>query len=234
MNRPIIALDFGTMEEVKAFLNRFTEPLFVKVGMELYLQNGPAIIKEIRAMGHDIFLDLKLYDIPNTVGKAMEGLGKLDVRMTNVHAQGGSAMMKRALESFKDGNPDGTLIAVTQLTSMDDENVKEEQKSILTLDDSVKHYARLAEYAGLDGVVSSPLESEMIHEYCGDDFLTVTPGIRLQEDSKDDQIRVVTPAIAHQLGTDYIVVGRSITQAADPVEKYRMVEEMWESGDELA
>ncbi|WP_411844019.1 orotidine-5'-phosphate decarboxylase [Salinicoccus sp. HZC-1] len=234
MKRPIIALDFGTMKEVKQFLSQFNEPLFVKVGMELYLQNGPDIIREIREMGHDIFLDLKLYDIPNTVGKAMEGLGKLDVQMTNVHAQGGSAMMKRALESFKDGNPDGTLIAVTQLTSMNDSNVKEEQKSNLTLEDSVKHYALLAKHAGLDGVVSSPLESEMIHEYCGDDFLTITPGIRLQEDSKDDQIRVVTPAIANQLGTDYIVVGRSITKAADPVEKYRMVQVMWESGDELA
>lgn len=234
MNRPIIALDFGTMEEVKYFLGRFNEPLFVKVGMELYLQNGPVIIKEIRSMGHDIFLDLKLYDIPNTVGRAMTGLGKLDVQMTNVHAQGGSAMLKRALESFRDGNPEGILIAVTQLTSMNDETVVGEQKSALTLQENVIHYAQLAKHAGLDGVVSSPLESEMIHEHCGGDFLTITPGIRLQDDSKDDQMRVVTPAGASRLGSDYIVVGRSITQAGDPVEKYRMVKEMWESGDELA
>lgn len=233
MSRPIIALDFGTMDEVKLFLKQFNEPLFVKVGMELYLQNGPEIIKEVRSMGHDIFLDLKLYDIPNTVGRAMEGLGKLDVRMTNIHAQGGAAMMERALESFKDGNPDGVLLAVTQLTSMNNSNVKEEQKSMLTLEESVKNYAMLAKHAGLDGVVSSPLESEMIHEHCGVDFLTVTPGIRLREDSRDDQIRVVTPASANQLGTDYIVVGRSVTQAADPVKKYRMVKEMWESGEEM-
>lgn len=233
MSRPIIALDFGTMDEVKLFLKQFNEPLFVKVGMELYLQNGPEIIKEVRSMGHDIFLDLKLYDIPNTVGRAMEGLGKLDVRMTNIHAQGGAAMMERALESFKDGNPDGVLLAVTQLTSMNNSNVKEEQKSMLTLEESVKNYAMLAKHAGLDGVVSSPLESEMIHEHCGADFLTVTPGIRLREDSRDDQIRVVTPASANQLGTDYIVVGRSVTQAADPVKKYRMVKEMWESGEEM-
>ncbi|HIW11817.1 MAG TPA: orotidine-5'-phosphate decarboxylase [Candidatus Salinicoccus stercoripullorum] len=234
MNRPIIALDFGTTQEVKYFLERFSEPLFVKVGMELYLQNGPDIIREIREMGHDIFLDLKLYDIPNTVAKAMAGLAKLDVRMTNVHAQGGTVMMQRALEAFKTGNPDGMLIAVTQLTSMGEDNVKDEQKSVLTLEDSVKNYAGLARAAGLDGVVSSPLEAEMIHAHCGGDFLTVTPGIRLQQDAKDDQVRIVTPAAANRLGTDYIVVGRSITQAKDPVEKYRMIKEMWESGDELS
>ncbi|WP_017548475.1 orotidine-5'-phosphate decarboxylase [Salinicoccus carnicancri] len=233
MNRPIIALDFGTFQEVKHFLKRFNEPLFVKIGMELYLQNGPDIIKEVRAMGHDIFLDLKLYDIPNTVEKAMAGLAGLDVQMTNVHAQGGSVMMQRALEAFKSGNPDGILIAVTQLTSMGERNVREEQQSILKLEDSVKHYAGLARAAGLDGVVSSPLEAKMIHECCGGDFLTVTPGIRLQRDAKDDQVRVVTPADANRLGTDYIVVGRSVTQAEDPAERYRMVKEMWESGDEL-
>jgi len=234
VNRPIIALDFGTVQEVKHFLKQFDEPLFVKVGMELYLQNGPDIIKEIRAMGHDIFLDLKLYDIPNTVAKAMAGLAGLDVQMTNVHAQGGSIMMLRALETFKSGNPDGILIAVTQLTSMGERDVKDEQKSVLKLEDSVKHYAGLAHAAGLDGVVSSPLEAEMIHSHCGGDFLTVTPGIRLQQDAKDDQVRIVTPAAANRLGTDYIVVGRSVTQAEDPVERYRMVKEMWESGDELS
>ncbi|TVT29861.1 orotidine-5'-phosphate decarboxylase [Salinicoccus cyprini] len=232
MNRPIIALDFSTMTEVGEFLGKFDEALFVKVGMELYLQNGPAVIREIRAMGHDIFLDLKLHDIPNTVGKAMAGLGALDVQMTNVHAQGGVSMMKRAAESFKDHNPDGVLIAVTQLTSTSEEMMQQEQKSILTLDESVIHYAQLAKNSGLDGVVSSPLESQLIHEHCGDDFLTVTPGIRLNEDSKDDQVRVVTPAGANALGSDHIVVGRSITKASDPAAQYRRVKEEWESGEE--
>lgn len=232
MNRPIIALDFGTMGETRQFLENFEEPLFVKVGMELYLQNGPDVIREIRAMGHDIFLDLKLHDIPNTVGRAMEGLGRLDVQMTNVHAQGGTPMMKRAAESFKDHNPDGTLIAVTQLTSTSEEMMQSEQKSSLTLDESVIHYAQLAKDAGLDGVVSSPLESALIHEACGTGFLTVTPGIRLTEDSTDDQSRVVTPSKAHHLGSDYIVVGRPVTQAADPVARYAQIKEQWESGEE--
>ncbi|MFC3419757.1 orotidine-5'-phosphate decarboxylase [Salinicoccus hispanicus] len=232
MNRPIIALDFSTMAEVERFLTKFDEPLFVKVGMELYLQNGPAVIREIRAMGHDVFLDLKLHDIPNTVGKAMAGLASLDVQMTNVHAQGGSSMMKRAAESFKYHNPDGILIAVTQLTSTSEEMMQQEQKSILSLEESVAHYAQLAKDSGLDGVVSSPLESRLIHAHCGDDFLTVTPGIRLNEDSKDDQVRVVTPARAHALGSDYIVVGRSVTKASNPVAQYSRVKEEWESGEE--
>lgn len=228
MHKPIIALDFSHLDEVRSFLNQFDEQLYVKVGMELYLLNGPRVIEEIRALGHDIFLDLKLYDIPNTVGKAMEGLGRLDVQMTNIHAQGGINMMKRAAESFKDGNPDGKLIAVTQLTSMSEEMIELEQRSSLSLNESVLHYAELAKKSGLDGVVSSPLESEMIHDALGKDFLTVTPGIRLQEDSKDDQIRVVSPLDAHRMGTDYIVVGRSITQAENPKEKYRMVKALWE------
>lgn len=228
MHKPIIALDFSQLDEVRLFLEKFDEQLYVKVGMELYLLNGPRVIEEIRALGHDIFLDLKLYDIPNTVGKAMEGLGKLDVQMANVHAQGGSAMMKRAAESFKDGNPDGKLVAVTQLTSMSDEMIAVEQRSSLSLNESVLHYAELAKQSGLDGVVSSPLESEMIHDALGRDFLTVTPGIRLPEDSKDDQIRVVSPLDAQKMGTDYIVVGRSITQANDPAEKYRTVKALWE------
>lgn len=228
MHKPIIALDFSHLDEVRSFLNQFDEQLYVKVGMELYLLNGPRVIEEIRALGHDIFLDLKLYDIPNTVGKAMEGLGRLDVQMTNLHAQGGINMMKRAAESFKDGNPDGKLIAVTQLTSMSEEMIELEQRSSLSLNESVLHYAELAKKSGLDGVVSSPLESEMIHDALGKDFLTVTPGIRLQEDSKDDQIRVVSPLDAHRMGTDYIVVGRSITQAENPKEKYRMVKALWE------
>lgn len=173
MNTPIIALDFREYETVKEFLGQFDEKLFVKVGLELYLSNGPKIVEEIRQMGHDIFLDLKLYDIPNTVGKAMEGIGRLDIQMTNVHAQGGTAMMKRALESFKDGNPDGKLIAVTQLTSMTDEMVSREQQSVLSLTESVVHYSKLAHQAGLDGVVASPLESEIIHEKVGPEFLTV-------------------------------------------------------------
>lgn len=228
MNTPIIALDFREYETVKEFLGRFDEKLFVKVGLELYLSNGPKIVEEIRQMGHDIFLDLKLYDIPNTVGKAMEGIGRMDIQMTNVHAQGGTAMMKRALESFKDGNPDGKLIAVTQLTSMSDEMVAREQQSVLSLTESVVHYSKLAERAGLDGVVASPLESEIIHEKVGPEFLTVTPGIRLEEDSKDDQVRVVTPADARDKKSDYIVVGRSITQDADPVDKYNRIKSIWE------
>lgn len=228
MNTPIIALDFREYETVKEFLGQFDEKLFVKVGLELYLSNGPKIVEEIRQMGHDIFLDLKLYDIPNTVGKAMEGIGRLDIQMTNVHAQGGTAMMKRALESFKDGNPDGKLIAVTQLTSMSDEMVAREQQSVLTLTESVVHYSKLAQQAGLDGVVASPLESEIIHEKAGSDFLTVTPGIRLEEDSPDDQVRVVTPADARDKKSDYIVVGRSITQAENPVDKYNRIKSIWE------
>lgn len=233
MTKPIIALDYSSMAEADHFLRQFDEALFVKVGMELYLQNGPGIIKEIRAMGHDVFLDLKLHDIPNTVGKAMEGLGRLDVKMTTVHAQGGSYMMKRAMESFKDGNPEGILVAVTQLTSTSEQIVLDEQKSSLSLDESVVHYAELAKESGIDGVVSSPLESEIIHEKCGNDFLTVTPGIRLEEDSNDDQVRVVTPSAAQKLGSDYIVVGRSIREAEDAAEKYNMVKAMWESGDEI-
>lgn len=228
MNTPIIALDFREYETVKEFLGRFDEKLFVKVGLELYLSNGPKIVEEIRQMGHDIFLDLKLYDIPNTVGKAMEGIGRLDIQMTNVHAQGGSAMMKRAVESFKDGNPDGKLIAVTQLTSMSDEMVAREQQSVLSLTDSVVHYSTLAQNAGLDGVVASPLEAEIIHEKTNPDFLTVTPGIRLEEDSNDDQARVVTPEDAKKMKSDYIVVGRSITQAENPVDKYNKIKSIWE------
>lgn len=227
MNRPIIALDFKNRELVNDFLVKFDEPLFVKVGMELFYSEGPQIVRDIHALGHDIFLDLKLYDIPNTVGRAMAVLGDLEVAMTNVHAQGGVAMMKRANESFKDKNPDGKLIAVTQLTSMNESNVVNEQKSSLGLNDSVEHFARLALNGGLDGVVSSPLESKAIHSACGDDFLTVTPGIRLAEDSLDDQVRVVTPDDARALGTDYIVVGRSITSSEDPVAKYRMVKALW-------
>lgn len=228
MNVPIIALDFREFDTMKEFLGQFDEKLFVKVGMELYLSNGPGVVEEIRQMGHDIFLDLKLYDIPNTVGKSMESLGRLDIQMTNVHAQGGTAMMKRAAESFKDGNPDGKLIAVTQLTSMSDEMVQKEQQTALSLTESVVHYSTLAKEAGLDGVVSSPLESKIIHENLGSGFLTVTPGIRLEEDSKDDQVRVVTPADAKEMKSDYIVVGRSITQDENPAEKYRKIKELWE------
>lgn len=228
MNRPIIALDFENREQVSQFLNRFDESLFVKVGMELFYAEGPQIVRDIHARGHDIFLDLKLYDIPNTVGRAMSVLGGLNVAMTNVHAHGGVAMMKRAAESFKDKNPDGKLIAVTQLTSMNALNVSDEQQSKLSLDDSVEHLSRLTLSAGLDGVVSSPLESKRIHETCGDDFLTVTPGIRLSEDSVDDQVRVVTPDDARALGSDYIVVGRSITTSEDPVGKYKVVKSLWQ------
>lgn len=231
MNKPIIALDFENRETVNHFLAKFDEQLFVKVGMELFYAEGPAIVRDIHALGHDIFLDLKLHDIPNTVGRAMARLGELNVAITNVHALGGAAMMKRAAESFKDKNPDGKLIAVTQLTSMSESNVREEQQSKLGLDASIEHLARLTLSSGLDGVVSSPLEAPGIHRICGDDFLTVTPGIRLGEEGNDDQVRVVTPDDAAALGTDYIVVGRSITTSEDPVAKYRLVKQLWENGN---
>ena len=223
MNVPIIALDFREFDTMKDFLGKFDEKLFVKVGMELYLSNGPKVVEEIRQMGHDIFLDLKLYDIPNTVGKSMESLGRLDIQMTNVHAQGGTAMMKRAAESFKDGNPDGKLIAVTQLTSMSDEMVQKEQQTVLSLTDSVVHYAALAKEAGLDGVVCSPLEAEIVKNACGKEFKTVTPGIRYADGDKGDQARVTTPQKAREIGTDYIVVGRPITANEDPVAAYLRV-----------
>ena len=219
----IVALDFAGSQEVFPFLDRFTEEKpFVKIGMELYYAEGPAIVREIKRRGHKIFLDLKLHDIPNTVKKAMAVLSRLDVDMVNLHAAGTKAMMEAALEGLT--RPDGSrplLIAVTQLTSTSEERMREELLISETLPKTVIHYADLARQAGLDGVVCSPLESPVVHEACGRDFVTVTPGVRFADGEVGDQVRVTTPAKARELGSDYIVVGRPITQAADPVAAYR-------------
>lgn len=229
---PIIALDFSTEQEVVAFLQQFDERLFVKVGMELYLQEGPSIITTIKNMGHDIFLDLKLHDIPNTVKSAMRGLAKLGVDLVNVHAAGGRPMMEAALEGLKEGTPAGQerakLIAVTQLTSTTEEQMQREQKIMLSLNDAVKHYAQLTKEAGLDGVVCSVHEAAMIGEACGADFLRVTPGIRLAGGEMHDQKRIATPDGAKRDGATQIVVGRAITQAAEPQLAYTTVRTLWE------
>lgn len=232
MTKPIIALDFNTFDEVQKFLSQFDESLYVKVGMELYMLEGRNVIKELRAMGHDLFLDLKLHDIPNTVARTMAGLGKLDVQMVNVHARGGSEMMRRGNLAFKEHNPDGICIAVTELTSTNENMVKNELRSEISLEESVLNLAALTEEAGLDGVVSSPLESPLIHEKIGKDFVTVTPGIRLSENRNDDQVRIVTPEHARELGSNYIVIGRPITQSHNPVEAYHHIKSLWEDHNE--
>lgn len=219
----IIALDFDSKAKTLAFLDQFTEEKpFVKIGMELYYAEGPAIVREIKARGHKIFLDLKLHDIPNTVKKAMAVLSGLDVDMTNLHAAGTKAMMEAALEGLT--RPDGTrplLIAVTQLTSTSQERMESDLLIEKPLDQVVMHYAKCAAESGLAGVVCSPLEAGKVHEVCGRDFVTVTPGVRFADGDAGDQVRITTPAKARELGSDYIVVGRPITQAADPVAAYR-------------
>ena len=226
MNRDvIIACDFNSKADLMAFLDNFNNEErkpFLKVGMELYYAEGPAIVKEIKERGHKIFLDLKLHDIPNTVKKAMAVLSNLDVDITNLHAAGTNAMMEAALEGLT--RPDGTrplLIAVTQLTSTSEERMKEDLLIDRPLDEVVMHYASNAKKSGLDGVVCSPLEAGKVHNVCGDAFLTITPGVRFADGEVGDQVRVTTPAKARELGSDYIVVGRPITQAADPVAAYR-------------
>ena len=218
----IVACDFPRRQETLAFLDRFTgKKPFVKVGMELYYAEGPGMVREIRERGHRIFLDLKLHDIPNTVKKAMAVLSRLEVDLVNLHAAGTKAMMEAALEGLT--RPDGTrplLIAVTQLTSTDQQRMEWELLIERPLPEVVLHYAGLAREAGLDGVVCSPLEAKAVHEACGRDFLTVTPGVRFAGGEVGDQVRVTTPALARQIGSDYIVVGRPITQAADPVAAY--------------
>ena len=218
----IVACDFPGRLETLAFLDRFTgKKPFVKVGMELYYAEGPGMVREIRERGHRIFLDLKLHDIPNTVKKAMAVLSRLEVDLVNLHAAGTKAMMEAALEGLT--RPDGTrplLIAVTQLTSTDQQRMERELLIERPLPEVVLHYAGLAREAGLDGVVCSPLEAKAVHEACGRDFLTVTPGVRFAGGEVGDQVRVTTPALARQIGSDYIVVGRPITQAADPVAAY--------------
>ena len=219
----IIALDFENREKTLSFLDQFTgEKPFVKIGMELYYAAGPAIVREIKARGHRIFLDLKLHDIPNTVKKAMRVLSGLDVDMVNLHAAGATAMMTAALEGLT--RPDGTrplLIAVTQLTSTDQESMERDLLIREPMDEVVMHYAATAAAAGLDGVVCSPLEAGKVHGRCGRSFLTVTPGVRFADGDAGDQKRVTTPARARELGSDYIVVGRPITQAGDSVAAYR-------------
>lgn len=229
MIKPIIALDFSEVEEVRRFLARFDEPLFVKVGMELYLQHGPRVIEEVKASGHELFLDLKLHDIPTTVYKAMRGLAKLDVDMINVHAAGGVDMMRAAKEGLEEGTtgmrPD--LIAVTQLTSTTEASMHKEQGIPWTLEESVVHYAQNAQAAGLEGVVCSVLEAKLLTEKLGEDFYKVTPGIRLAEGAVHDQKRVATPREARINGSTHIVVGRGITQASDPVIAYREFVKQW-------
>lgn len=224
----IIALDFDSKQKVFDFLDKFKgKKPFVKIGMELYYAEGPEIVKEIKKRGHKIFLDLKLHDIPNTVKKAMRVLSELDVDMTNLHAGGTINMMKAAIEGLT--RPDGTrplLIAVTQLTSTDQQSMENDLLIKEPIDKVVMHYAENAKIAGLDGVVCSPLEAGKVHGVCGDGFLTVTPGVRLAGDAVGDQKRVTTPALAREIGSDFIVVGRSITGAEDPVKAYeRCVEE---------
>ena len=221
----IIACDFNSKADLMAFLDNFKNEErkpFLKVGMELFYAEGPAIVKEIKERGHKIFLDLKLHDIPNTVKKAMSVLSDLDVDITNLHAAGTNAMMEAALEGLT--RPDGTrplLIAVTQLTSTSEERMKEDLLIDRPLDEVVMHYASNAKKSGLDGVVCSPLEAGKVKGVCGDAFLTITPGVRFADGEVGDQVRVTTPAKARELGSDYIVVGRPITQAADPVAAYR-------------
>ena len=218
----IIACDFDSAEKTFAFLDKFTgRKPFVKIGMELYYAEGPSIVKEIKARGHKIFLDLKLHDIPNTVKKSMAVLSRLDVDMTNLHAAGTKRMMEAAIEGLT--RPDGTrpmLIAVTQLTSTDQEAMQNDLLINEPIDKVVMHYAHNAMEAGLDGVVCSPLEAGKVHDTCGRNFVTVTPGVRFADGDIGDQKRVMTPAAAKEIGSDYIVVGRPITAADDPVAAY--------------
>lgn len=219
----IIACDFSSAQATFEFLDKFTEEKpFVKIGMELYYSEGPSIVREIKKRGHKIFLDLKLHDIPNTVKKSMAVLSKLDVDMTNVHAAGTVEMMKAALEGLtKDDGTRPLLIAVTQLTSTSEERMQKELLINSSINETIVKYAQNAKTAGLDGVVCSPLEAGMVKEGCGNEFITVTPGVRFADDDKGDQVRVTTPARAKEIGSDYIVVGRSITAADDPVSAYR-------------
>ena len=224
MKDVIIACDFGSAQQALSFLERFggcPRKPFVKIGMELYYGAGPDIVREIKARGHRIFLDLKLHDIPNTVRKTMQVLSALDVDMTNVHAAGTIEMMKAAREGLT--REDGSrplLIAVTQLTSTSEERMRSDLLIDATINEAISHYAACAREAGLDGVVCSPLEAAMIKERCGKGFLTVTPGIRFADAAADDQVRITTPARAREIGSDFIVVGRPITAADDPVAAY--------------
>ncbi len=219
----IIACDFPDAATTLAFLDRFTdEKPFVKIGMELYYAEGPSIVRALHQRGHKIFLDLKLHDIPNTVQKAMTVLSRLDIDMVNLHAAGTKAMMEAALKGLT--RADGSrpiLLAVTQLTSTSEERMHEELLISGRIGDCVCHYAKMAQEAGLDGVVCSPLEAGMVKKECGAAFLTVTPGIRMDAGTAGDQVRITTPAQAKEIGSDFIVVGRPITAAEDPVAAYK-------------
>ena len=224
MRDVIIACDFSSAEQVLAFLDKFSgceRKPFVKIGMELYYAAGPEIVREIKRRGHKIFLDLKMHDIPNTVKKTARVLSELDVDMTNVHAAGTIEMMRAALEGLT--RPDGTralLIAVTQLTSTSEQRMRDELLIDASMEETIAKYAANAKEAGLDGVVCSPLEAALVKERCGREFLTVTPGIRFAGAAADDQVRITTPARAREIGSDFIVVGRPITAAPDPVAAY--------------
>ena len=224
-SKPIIALDFPSKLDVEEFLSEFTEPLFLKVGMELFYQEGPELVRTLNHYGHDIFLDLKLHDIPNTVESAMRRIAELGVDMVNVHAAGGLAMMEAAKRGLAGS---GTkLIAVTQLTSTSEEQMQQEQLIAVSLEQSVLHYAKLAKQAGLDGVVCSVHEAKAIGAACGDDFLRVTPGIRPAASESHDQKRIATPKDAKAQGSTHIVVGRAITRSENPQKSYDYINEEW-------
>lgn len=228
MNKTIVALDFENEEKALKFLDKFYSPINVKIGMELFYNAGPQIIKKIKEKGHDIFLDLKLHDIPNTVKSAMKNSAKLDIDIINLHCAGGKEMMKAAIEGLEEGKVGEKrplCIGVTQLTSTSKEMMNNDLLINGEVLDVVLHYAKNAKESGLDGVVCSVHESKKIHEVCGQDFLTVTPGIRLSNDSNDDQKRVATPQLAKEEGSSYIVVGRSITKSEDPYKTYYQIEE---------
>ena len=221
MREVLIACDFSSKEATLAFLDQFKDVKpFVKIGMELYYAEGPSIVKEIKERGHKIFLDLKLHDIPNTVYKAMKNVAALGVDMTNVHAAGTIEMMKAAKKAIDEVNPNTKLIAVTQLTSTSEEMMQKELWIDHPINDTIQHYALNTQQAGLDGVVCSPLEAKLVKDVCNEDFITVTPGIRFDDASKGDQKRVTTPAMAREIGSSYIVVGRPITASDDPVAAY--------------
>ena len=221
----IIACDFASPEAALEFLDKFTdEKPFIKIGMELFYAGGPDIVRELRRRGHSIFLDLKLHDIPNTVRKSMRVLSALDVDMVNVHASGTIEMMRAALEGLQEGRKEGSrplIIAVTQLTSTSEEALHDQLLIPESMNETIIRYAQNAKVAGLDGVVCSPLEARIVKEACGEDFLTVTPGIRYPDAAKDDQSRITSPSRAREIGSDFIVVGRPITAAEDPVAAYR-------------
>lgn len=232
MKDVIIALDFKNREEVMVFLEKFTEPVYVKVGMELYYAEGPAVVREIKALGHKVFLDLKFHDIPNTVMGAVKSASQLNVDMMNLHAMGGGEMMRSAMEALNHKEVKPLMIAVTILTSMDDDALKNELHIELPLEEEVLSLARMTKDSGLQGVVCSALEVPRLKEKLGKDFLTITPGIRPMDSAIGDQRRVVTPSMARQLGSDYIVVGRPITKAENPFEVYRKIKNEFMGGEE--